>query len=228
MRPCALGGASALTGPDGVATLAVPAAGRLELIATRRGHGPLLPEGGHRGMRARLALLLAVIASAAVAGCGFGSGDDAAEQGPGDGDARLRRRVAGREEDERRERLRHGDAAAAERLRGRDPLRRQLRAGDRGRRGRAGGWPPRRLVLLRQRHRVLGRRRRASRSSPGTASGGTITTGRARSASPPWSARSPSRSSPAARAAGCRCGLCAWPARATRATRWRRGSPTSV
>ena len=50
-------------------------------------------------------------------------------------------------------------------------------------------------------------RGRAARASRATGSGGTTTTGAPRCASRPWSAPSPSRSSPAARAASCRSGI---------------------
>ena len=76
----------------------------------------------------------------------------------------------------------------------RDPLRRRVRAVDRRDRGWGRGRAQPRLVLLRQRHRVVGRRRRRPRSTRATVSGGTTATGPRRCACPRSSARGRSRS----------------------------------
>ena len=76
------------------------------------------------------------------------------------GDPRLRRRAGERPGARRRIRIRHGDAGARPRRGNRDELRRALRARDRRPQRSDARRPPLRLVLLRQRHRGLGRRGR--------------------------------------------------------------------
>ena len=71
-----LDGASALTGPDGTATLTAPSEpGSAELDATAEGMVRLVPARGARGMR-RACLALACLLAAAAPGCGFGAGEE--------------------------------------------------------------------------------------------------------------------------------------------------------
>ena len=90
--------------------------------------------------------------------------------------------------------LRDGDPPARPRGRDHDPLRRRVRALDRRGRGRDRERPVERLVLLRQRDRVVDRRARRSRCAPATGSGGTTATGPTRCGCRPWSAPGRSRS----------------------------------
>ena len=140
--------------------------------------------------------------------------------------AGLRRDADGADQPPAGARGRDGDAAAAAHLRRQDALRRQLRAGDRRRLGRARGRPPRRLVLLRQRDRVLRGRGRAQALprrphlvGPPRLGGRDARPGRRRRPSR-------SRSAPAARARSCRSSSSAWAPRTARATRSRRACAT--